>query len=36
MYAYMDTLGSRTLKKQISLMIYRKDYHVMGHALEMA
>ena len=29
----MDTLGSRTLKKQISLMIYR--YHVIDHALEM-
>ena len=24
----MDTLGSRTLNKQISLIIYRKDYHV--------
>ena len=24
----MDTLGRRTLKKQISLMIYRKHYHV--------
>ena len=24
----MDTLGSRTLNKQISLTIYRKDYHV--------
>ena len=28
MYTYMDTLGSRTLNKQISLIIYRKDYHV--------
>ena len=28
MYTYMDTLGSRTLNKQISLTIYRKDYHV--------
>ena len=28
MYTYMDTLGSRTLNKQISSIIYRKDYHV--------
>ena len=28
MYTYMDTLGSRTLNKQISLIIYCKDYHV--------
>ena len=28
MYTYMDTLGSRTRNKQISLIIYRKDYHV--------
>ena len=28
MYTYMDNLGSRTLNKQISLIIYRKDYHV--------
>ena len=28
MYAYMDTLRSRTLKWQISLMVYRKAYHV--------
>ena len=28
MYAYMDNLYSRTLKCQISLMIYRKTRHV--------
>ena len=28
MYAYMDTLNGRTIKWQISLMIYRKAYHV--------
>ena len=28
MYAYMDNLYSRTLKCQISLMIYRKTHHV--------
>ena len=28
MYAYMDHLYSRTLKCQISLMIYRKTHHV--------